>query len=91
MYGTVTEDVATGLCLHRRGWRSAYCATAPDAFRGTAPLNLTDRRHQVLRWAAGSLEIFFSRNNALRLFPVVNFTTTTQYVVVETLLSTTTF
>ncbi|RLN38635.1 putative mixed-linked glucan synthase 7 [Panicum miliaceum] len=66
MYGTVTEDVATGLCLHRRGWRSAYCTTAPDAFRGTAPLNLTDRIHQVLRWAAGSLEIFFSRNNALR-------------------------
>ncbi|OEL15376.1 putative mixed-linked glucan synthase 7 [Dichanthelium oligosanthes] len=74
MYGTVTEDVATGFCLHRRGWRSAYCATAPDAFRGTAPLNLTDRLHQVLRWAAGSLEIFFSRNNPLlagrRLHPL---------------------
>ncbi|KAK8445187.1 hypothetical protein SEVIR_9G277500v4 [Setaria viridis] len=66
MYGTVTEDVATGFCLHRRGWRSAYCATAPDAFRGTAPINLADRLHQVLRWAAGSLEIFLSRNNALR-------------------------
>ncbi|KAL6900954.1 hypothetical protein ACP4OV_005630 [Aristida adscensionis] len=49
----------------RRRRRSAYCATAPDAFRGTAPINLTDRLHQVLRWAAGSLEIFFSRNNAL--------------------------
>lgn len=66
MYGTVTEDVATGFCLHRRGWRSAYCTTAPDAFRGTAPINLADRLHQVLRWAAGSLEIFLSRNNALR-------------------------
>ncbi|VAI39158.1 unnamed protein product [Triticum turgidum subsp. durum] len=74
IYGTVTEDVATGFCMHRRGWRSAYCATAPDAFRGTAPINLTDRLHQVLRWAAGSLEIFFSRNNALlagaRLHPL---------------------
>ncbi|KAL6897405.1 hypothetical protein ACP4OV_007101 [Aristida adscensionis] len=73
-YGTVTEDVATGFCMHRRGWRSAYCATAPDAFRGTAPINLTDRLHQVLRWAAGSLEIFFSGNNALlaggRLHPL---------------------
>ncbi|TVU31359.1 hypothetical protein EJB05_23042, partial [Eragrostis curvula] len=65
IYGTVTEDVATGFRMHRRGWRSAYCATAPDAFRGTAPINLTDRLHQVLRWATGSLEIFFSRNNAL--------------------------
>nr|ABZ01579.1 cellulose synthase-like CslF7 [Hordeum vulgare subsp. vulgare] len=69
IYGTVTEDVATGFCMHRRGWRSAYCATAPDAFRGTAPINLTDRLHQVLRWAAGSLEIFFSRNNALLAGP----------------------
>jgi cellulose synthase/poly-beta-1,6-N-acetylglucosamine synthase-like glycosyltransferase len=65
MYGSVTEDVATSFCMHRRGWRSAYCATAPDAFRGTAPINLTDRLYQVLRWAAGSLEILFSRNNAL--------------------------
>ncbi|KAF8720607.1 hypothetical protein HU200_023677 [Digitaria exilis] len=85
MYGTVTEDVATGLCLHRRGWRSAYCTTAPDAFRGTAPINLTDRLHQVLRWAAGSLEIFFSRNNALlrpgRLHPLqrVAYLNTTVY------------
>ncbi|CAL4940411.1 unnamed protein product [Urochloa decumbens] len=86
VYGTVTEDVATGFSLHRRGWRSAYCATAPDAFRGTAPINLTDRLHQVLRWAAGSLEIFFSRNNALlasrhRLHPLqrVAYLNTTLY------------
>ncbi|CAL4924615.1 unnamed protein product [Urochloa decumbens] len=86
VYGTVTEDVATGFCLHRRGWRSAYCATAPDAFHGTAPINLTDRLHQVLRWAAGSLEIFFSRNNALlgsrhRLHPLqrVAYLNTTLY------------
>ncbi|OEL17364.1 putative mixed-linked glucan synthase 7 [Dichanthelium oligosanthes] len=86
MYGTVTEDVATGFCLHRRGWRSAYFAAAPDAFRGTAPINLTDRLHQVLRWAAGSLEIFFSRNNALlrtggRLHPLqrVAYLNTTVY------------
>ncbi|XP_062205677.1 probable mixed-linked glucan synthase 7 [Phragmites australis] len=85
IYGTVTEDVATGFCMHRRGWRSAYCATEPDAFRGTAPINLTDRLHQVLRWAAGSLEIFFSRNNPLlagrRLHPLqrVAYLNTTLY------------
>ena len=52
--------------MHNRGWRSVYCITNKrDAFRGTAPINLTDRLHQVLRWATGSVEIFFSRNNAL--------------------------
>ncbi|KAK1307373.1 Cellulose synthase-like protein D2 [Acorus calamus] len=65
IYGSVTEDVVTGYRMHNRGWRSVYCVTKPDAFRGTAPINLTDRLHQVLRWATGSVEIFFSRNNAL--------------------------
>ncbi|KAK1274170.1 Cellulose synthase-like protein D2 [Acorus gramineus] len=65
IYGSVTEDVVTGYRMHNRGWRSVYCVTKPDAFRGTAPINLTDRLHQVLRWATGSVEIFFSRNNAI--------------------------
>jgi 1,4-beta-D-xylan synthase len=34
----------------------------PDAFRGTAPINLTERLYQILRWSGGSLEMFFSRN-----------------------------
>ncbi|KAG7978525.1 hypothetical protein I3843_05G086800 [Carya illinoinensis] len=49
----------------RVGWIYVYCITKRDAFRGSAPINLTDRLHQVLRWATGSVEIFFSRNNAL--------------------------
>ncbi|WOL09325.1 hypothetical protein Cni_G18078 [Canna indica] len=65
IYGSVTEDVVTGYRMHNRGWRSVYCITKRDAFRGTAPINLTDRLHQVLRWATGSVEIFFSKNNAL--------------------------
>ncbi|GLJ54057.1 hypothetical protein SUGI_1157130 [Cryptomeria japonica] len=64
IYGSVTEDVLTGYRMHNRGWKSVYCVTKRDAFRGTAPINLTDRLHQVLRWATGSVEIFFSRNNA---------------------------
>ncbi|WCJ28588.1 cellulose synthase like D4 [Euphorbia peplus] len=64
IYGSVTEDVVTGYRMHNRGWHSVYCITKRDAFRGTAPINLTDRLHQVLRWATGSVEIFFSRNNA---------------------------
>lgn len=64
IYGSVTEDVVTGYRMHNRGWHSVYCVTKRDAFRGSAPINLTDRLHQVLRWATGSVEIFFSRNNA---------------------------
>ncbi|CAI9767775.1 unnamed protein product [Fraxinus pennsylvanica] len=65
IYGSVTEDVVTGYRMHNRGWRSVFCITKHHAFRGSAPINLTDRLHQVLRWATGSVEIFFSRNNAL--------------------------
>ncbi|XP_047329478.1 cellulose synthase-like protein D4 [Impatiens glandulifera] len=65
IYGSVTEDVVTGYRMHNRGWRSIYCITKRDSFRGSAPINLTDRLHQVLRWATGSVEIFFSRNNAI--------------------------
>ncbi|XP_020577630.1 cellulose synthase-like protein D3 [Phalaenopsis equestris] len=65
IYGSVTEHFVTGYRMHNRGWRSIYCATKGDAFRGKAPINLTDRLHQVLRSATGSVEIFFSRNNAL--------------------------
>ncbi|KAK8944190.1 Cellulose synthase-like protein D2 [Platanthera zijinensis] len=73
IYGSVTEDVVTGYRMHNRGWRSIYCVTKRDAFRGTAPINLTDRLHQVLRWATGSVEIFFSRNNALLASPKMKF------------------
>lgn len=69
IYGSVTEDVVTGYRMHNRGWKSVYCVTKRDAFRGTAPINLTDRLHQVLRWATGSVEIFFSRNNAFFASP----------------------
>ncbi|PIN24169.1 1,4-beta-D-xylan synthase [Handroanthus impetiginosus] len=73
IYGSVTEDVVTGYRMHNRGWRSVYCVTKRDAFRGTAPINLTDRLNQVLRWATGSVEIFFSRNNALLASPRMKF------------------
>ncbi|VAH02541.1 unnamed protein product [Triticum turgidum subsp. durum] len=61
VYNIATEDVVTGFRLHRTGWRSTYCAMEPDAFRGTAPINLTERLYQILRWSGGSLEMFFSR------------------------------
>eukprot|EP00897_Mesotaenium_endlicherianum_P000215 jgi/Mesen1/10194/ME000766S09568 len=62
IYGSVTEDILTGFKMHCRGWRSIYCMPHPPAFKGSAPINLTDRLNQVLRWALGSVEIFLSRH-----------------------------
>ncbi|KAJ4822752.1 Cellulose synthase A catalytic subunit 4 [UDP-forming] [Turnera subulata] len=62
IYGSVTEDILTGFKMHCRGWRSVYCSPKLPAFKGSAPINLSDRLHQVLRWALGSVEIFLSRH-----------------------------
>ncbi|KAL2981933.1 hypothetical protein AAZX31_13G315400 [Glycine max] len=48
--------------MHCHGWRSVYCMPKRPAFKGSTPINLSDRLHQVLRWALGSVEIFFSRH-----------------------------
>ncbi|BAF21860.1 mixed-linked glucan synthase 2 [Oryza sativa Japonica Group] len=74
VYNIATEDVVTGFRMHRQGWRSVYASVEPAAFRGTAPINLTERLYQILRWSGGSLEMFFSHSNALlagrRLHPL---------------------
>ncbi|KAG1367763.1 cellulose synthase A catalytic subunit 4 [UDP-forming] [Cocos nucifera] len=62
IYGSVTEDILSGFKMHCRGWRSIYCMPVRPAFKGSAPINLSDRLHQVLRWALGSVEIFLSRH-----------------------------
>ncbi|XP_019199771.1 PREDICTED: cellulose synthase A catalytic subunit 2 [UDP-forming]-like [Ipomoea nil] len=62
IYGSVTEDILTGFKMHCRGWRSVYCMPKRPAFKGSAPINLSDRLHQVLRWALGSVEIFLSKH-----------------------------
>uniref|UniRef100_A0A0E0I265 Glycosyltransferase 2-like domain-containing protein n=1 Tax=Oryza nivara TaxID=4536 RepID=A0A0E0I265_ORYNI len=74
VYNIATEDVVTGFRMHQQGWRSVYASVEPAAFRGTAPINLTERLYQILRWSGGSLEMFFSHSNALlagrRLHPL---------------------
>ncbi|MED6135796.1 Cellulose synthase A catalytic subunit 4 [UDP-forming] [Stylosanthes scabra] len=62
IYGSVTEDILTGFKMHCRGWKSVYCMPKRPAFKGSAPINLSDRLHQVLRWALGSVEICLSRH-----------------------------
>ncbi|XP_062188531.1 probable mixed-linked glucan synthase 3 [Phragmites australis] len=65
IYNIATEDVATGFRVHRQGWFSRHCTIEPAAFRGTAPINLTERLLQIMRWSGGSLEMFFSHNSPL--------------------------
>ncbi|KAK8591414.1 hypothetical protein V6N13_031460 [Hibiscus sabdariffa] len=62
MYGSDTENILTGFKMHYRGWRSVYCVPARPAFKGCAPINLSDHLQQVVRWAIGSVEIFLSRH-----------------------------
>jgi cellulose synthase-like protein len=47
IYGSISYTVITGYNMHNRGWHSVYCGAKPDGFRGTTPINLTDRLHQV--------------------------------------------
>ncbi|MCD7449930.1 Cellulose synthase A catalytic subunit 2 [Datura stramonium] len=56
-----TEDILTGFKMHCHGWRSVLCASA-TCFQGFSPINLSDRLHQVLRWALGSVEILLSKH-----------------------------
>jgi hypothetical protein len=44
---SITEDVVTGYRMHNTGWRSVYCVTNRDALRGTTPIYLIGRLHQV--------------------------------------------
>ncbi|KAK4336557.1 hypothetical protein RND71_044231 [Anisodus tanguticus] len=62
IYGSVTEDILTGFKMHCYGWRFMYCMPKLPAFKGSAPINLSDRLHQVLRWALGLVEIFLSKH-----------------------------
>ena len=62
MYGSATEDVHTGLVIHKKGWKSALCVPDPPAFLGCTPTSGPSVMSQQKRWATGLLEILFSKN-----------------------------
>lgn len=62
MYGSRTEDILTGLSIHKRGWRSIICSPDPPAFQGCAPTGGPASMTQQKRWATGLLEILLSKN-----------------------------
>jgi cellulose synthase (UDP-forming) len=60
---SVTEDMATAMRIHARGWRTVY--RHEILARGLAPDDLGTMLQQRLRWAQGTLQVML-RENALR-------------------------
>lgn len=65
VYGSVTEDIQTGLSIHSRGWRSVLLDLDPPAFLGSAPSNAPASLTQQKRWAVGLLEVLLSKRSPL--------------------------
>ncbi|MDP3958389.1 MAG: glycosyltransferase [bacterium] len=60
----IAEDFITGMFIHERGWKSAY---VPEVLaEGLAPEDFLSYYNQQLRWARGSLEVFFKWNPLFR-------------------------
>ncbi|GKV17640.1 hypothetical protein SLEP1_g28114 [Rubroshorea leprosula] len=70
MYGSVVEDILTGLTIHKKGWKTIYVAPDPPAFLGCAPSVGPVALAQQKRWATGLLESLVGRNS-----PILGFLT----------------
>jgi cellulose synthase (UDP-forming) len=57
---SVTEDMATAMRLHGLGWKSAYHDEV--LAKGLAPEDLQTMLVQRLRWAQGTMQVFFREN-----------------------------
>ncbi|XP_019193754.1 PREDICTED: cellulose synthase-like protein H1 [Ipomoea nil] len=65
MYGSTTEDVLTGLSIHSKGWKTAYCDPEPPGFLGSAPTGGPAALTQQKRWATGLMEILISKKSPI--------------------------
>lgn len=63
LYGSISEDVPTGLNMHRKGWRSECCMPDQTAFTGCAPGGLLTTMIQQKRWASGLTVVFFGKHS----------------------------
>ncbi len=57
---TITEDMATAMHLHAMGWTSVYHHEV--LVQGLAPEDVGTALSQRLRWATGSMQVFFRDN-----------------------------
>lgn len=61
VYGIPVEDIATGLVITCRGWKSIYYNPERKAFIGVAPTTLDVALVQHKRWSEGLFQVFFSK------------------------------
>lgn len=57
---SITEDMATAMHLHAMGWASVY--HHETLVHGLAPEDVRTMVSQRRRWAAGTMQVFFSNN-----------------------------
>ncbi|KAM5580594.1 cellulose synthase-like protein H1 [Rosa sericea] len=65
IYGSLTEDLLTGMKIHARGWKSILCMLDPPGFIGSAPKSVPVMLTQRKRWITGLLEVLFSKNSPI--------------------------
>ncbi|KAG5114522.1 hypothetical protein JHK82_037791 [Glycine max] len=65
LYGSISEDVPTGLNIQRKGWRSECCTPDPIAFTGCAPGGILSTMLQQKRWASGLTVVFFGKHSPI--------------------------
>jgi cellulose synthase A len=82
IYGSVTEDILIGFKMHCHGWRSVYCIPKMPAFKGSAPINLSDWWRNEQFWVIGgvSSHLFALFQGLLKVLAGVdtNFTVTSK-------------
>ncbi|CAL0315927.1 unnamed protein product [Lupinus luteus] len=61
VYGIPVEDIATGLVISCRGWKSIYYNPERKAFLRVAPTTLDVALVQQKRWSEGMFQVFFSK------------------------------
>ncbi|KAL2316639.1 hypothetical protein Fmac_030515 [Flemingia macrophylla] len=61
IYGSLVEDVITGISIQFQGWKSVYYNPRRKGFLGIAPTTLLHTLVQQTRWAEGEMQILFSR------------------------------
>lgn len=52
IYGSITEDIVTGMVMHTRGWRSIYCSPPRPAFKVGHSANF--KMGGYIQWAGSS-------------------------------------
>ncbi|XAR48652.1 Cellulose synthase (UDP-forming) [Bertholletia excelsa] len=64
-YGFAVEDIATGLSIQSKGWKSVFFYPERIGLIGTAPTTLLQSLERMKRWSEGQFQIFLSKYGPL--------------------------